>query len=760
MNHTQKIIIVLALASSATDGLAENANLPAQSTNVHNDSLDLKNVSARLSDINHTLRALPRTATEAGIGAQTLEAKNALDRAEASFKSKSWNAVINDGALYLNLTQRPDPSTSMRVQYMLGRAYEERHQYLKASRAYSRYLAIFTTNQELSSPELTEVFERLIKISTKNAQLKSPELSRFLSTVVAIQYPEHLKDELKYLSAVAGANIGKKGPAVQWLGQVDTATTPPEMRARAKYFKALLAINEKNWQQASQELNDIIRLAEISSNLRDNANLSLARVQIELKKPKMALASYSQIADSSPAHRDASYEQTLLLVHEEKYQEASDLAQKWLVKYPSDPDVLKMKTIITWLSLKAGNLDRAQTGIDETSSTLASIQKSLKSDFQKSELTLPDGERLRSLISGHSTPSADLEKIIVLFNQLNELNQRLFEIDGKERNLIYSLANGQLAKYKPAAINQITQYESLTGDVLKMGLQIVQIERDRLGGKLSQLHEQKLNSNAIKRTNIFNHHEELRRQANRWQSWFISADQASRLAGEWSRLSRLEAKNSANRQKTGQSEEIKIIDKTILTTRQDMLKTLRRIKENHVRNLAKQSAIYDLMSIIDNFSKLVYQDHLVLSSYEPEAGTAIERLDHEDARNAWKIWLDTANLLYVNLQKTEEKISAELAKVMVDLDRVDATKSDLLADINLLTGNLEKLGGQKLPKILSDFDYSISQRAGKQLKWAGDLEFLRYIETSNERELTKRKQALELQILSDDAQDLGQRSNQ
>jgi hypothetical protein len=760
MNHTQKIIIALALVSPATAGLAEDASKPTQSTHVHNDTYDLINVSARLSDINRTLRALPRTATEAGIGAQTIDAKNALDRAEASFKSKNWNATINEGALFLNLTQRPDPATSMRVHYILGRAYEERRQYLKASRAYSRYLAIFTTNQELSSPALTDVFERLIKISTKNAQLKSPELSRFLSTVVAIQYPEHLKDELKYLSAVAGAGIGKKGPAVHWLGQLDTATTPPEMRARAKYFKALLAINEKNWQQASKELNDITRLAEISSNLRDNANLSLARVQIELKKPKMALASYSQIADSSPAYRDASYEKALLLMNEEKYQEANEIAQNWLAKYPNDPDVLKIKTIITWFSLKAGNFDRAQTGIDETSSILASIQKSLKSDFQKSELTLADSERLRSLTSGHSTPSAELEKVIILFNQLNELNQRLFEIDGIERNLIYSLANGQLANYKPAVRNQIIQYESLTDDVLKLGLQLVHIERNRLSGKISQLHEQKLTSNAIKRTNIFSHHEELRRQASRWQSWFVSADQASRLAGEWSRISRLGARNSASRLQTEQTEEMEGINKTISTARAEMLRTLRIIKENQVRNLAKQSAISDLMSIIDDFSKLVYQDHLVLSSYQQEAGTAIERLDHDDAGNAWKIWLDTANLLYVNLQKTEEKVSAELTKLIADLERVDAAKSELLADIARLTANLEKIGGEKLPIILSEFDHSISQRAGKQLKWAGDLEFLRYIETSNEHELTKRKHALELQILSDDAQNLGPRRNQ
>jgi seryl-tRNA synthetase len=191
-----------------------------------------------------------------------------------------------------------------------------------------------------------------------------------------------------------------------------------------------------------------------------------------------------------------------------------------------------------------------------------------------------------------------------------------------------------------------------------------------------------------------------------------------------------------------------------------MLGTLRSIKENQVGNLAKQSAISDLMSIIDDFSKLVYQDHLVLSSYQPDAGTAIERLDHDDAENAWKIWLDTANLLYVNLQKTEKKVSAELAKLIADLERVDATKSELLADVARLTANLEKIGGEKLPIILSEFDYSISRRAGKQLKWAGDLEFLRYIETSNEHELTKRKHALELQILSDDDQNLGPRRNQ
>ena len=757
MSLNRKIIISIALTANSAPGFAEESNTTLQPVEIHVDPVELKNIRSKLRNINRTLHALPRTVTEAGLGAQTIDAKKALERAEDGFKSGNWNAAVNESGLFLNLTQRPDPATSMRVQFILGRAYEERRQYLKSTRAYSRYLAIFTTNQELAAPELTEVFERLIKISTKNAQLKSPELSRFLSTVVAIERPQHLKDELKYLSAVAGANIGKKAPAIQWLGQVDRSHTGPDTRARAKYFRALLAINEKNWQNAANELESITRLEGISDKLRDNANLSLARVQIKLKKPNMALASYSQIKESSLSHRDASYETIFLLINEEKHQDAKQLAKKWLAENPNDPDALQIRTISSWLDLKAGDLDGAKTSIEETSSLLASIQRSLKTEFQSPTLTLADGERLAALTSGQAPPSAELDKIIVTFKQLSELKQRLLEIDGAERNIIYSLAKGDLGKYRPALTNQISQYESLADNILKLGIELVAIERARLQRDISQLHIQQLESNAAKRENIFSHYEELRRQLGRWENWFITAEQSSRLAKDWQRIGDLDARQSASSMQTQKSEDNEQLTKSISSARLDMLKTLRHIQESQVKNLAKQSEIRDLTAIVDNFSKLIYQDYLILSSYQPETGSALDRFDSEDAGNAWSSWLDTANLLYENLQKTETNASEALAKVISDLERVDETKTAILTEIKSLTSELEKIGGDRLPKILAEFDYSISQRAGRQIKWAGDLEFLRYIETSNERERARRKHALELQILSDDVHDSGQR---
>lgn len=759
MSLNRKIIVVLTLAGSSASGVAEESNTTQKSEEINVDPAELKNVSAKLKNINRTLHALPRTITEAGLGAQTIDARKALERAEESFKAKNWNAAVNESILFLNLTQKPDPATSMRVQFILGRAYEERRQYLKSSRAYSRYLAIFTTNQEITPPELTEVFERLIKISTKNSQLKSAELSRFLSTVVAIEHPQHLKDELKYLSAVAGVNAGKRGPAVQWLGQVDSSSTSPETRARAKYFRALLAINEKNWQNAASELEAITRLEGISDNLRDNANLSLARVQIKLKKPKMALASYSQIKDSSPTQRDASYETIFLLINEDKHKEAKELAKKWLAQNPNDPDALQVRTISSWLDLKAGDLDSAKTSIEETSSLLASIQKSLKTEFQSSTLTLADGERLTALTSGQAPPSAELDKIIATFKQLSELKQRLLEIDGAERNIIYSLATGSLGKYKPALTNQITQYENLADEILKLGVQLVNIERERLQKDLSPAHLQQLESNSAKRDNIFSQYEALRRQLGRWETWFITAEQTSRLSKDWERIGSLEAKQAANRLQSQKDEDTEHLTQSISSARLDMLKTLRDIQASQVKNLANQSEIRDLTAIVDNFSKLIYQDYLILSSYRPETGNALDRFDSDDADNAWSIWLDTSNLLYENLQKTHANASEALANTISDLDRVDEIKTAILTDIKNLTSALEKLGGDQLPKILAEFDYSISQRAGRQIKWAGDLEFLRYIETTNERERARRKHALELQILSDDVQDSGQRSS-
>lgn len=718
---------------------------------------DLKSIATTLYDMDKKLSAISRASTEASLGARIIESKKAVDRAESSYKEQDWKGVIRESSMFLSLNRKPETLTMLRVYYIQGRAYEGRKQYLKSSQAYARYLAILSTNPEVSTPETTEVFERLIALSTKYSELKSPELSRFLSTVATIEQPANRKLHSKYLSGLAGAAVGQTGFAVRWLGQLNNQENPPEMRARAGYFRALLAIHEKNWNKAADELSGIIKITDIPDRLRDHAYLSLARVQIKQNKTSLALQSYSQISESSEAYRDAGYERIFLMIHKDRNQEAKAGAEKWLTQNSSHPDAIKVKSLTSWLHLKTGNLESAKKSIDEAQERLSSIQKSIKNDFAVTSQKRTDTDRLSNLIFGEVPAPRDLNELINSFRSLDQIKQRLLEIDGTERSIIYRIADSQLSSVKPSVSNQISQYEHLARDVLSIGLQIIHQERDRLQSKMSALDLYHLDKNARERLNIFGHYEDFRRQSSRWQTWLTPAEQLQKLAQQWERVNLLQARSNSSTPQSDLDGEVEKFTKNTITARDDMIQTLRKIKENQIKNLANQSEAHDLLLIIQDFTSSVNQDFLIFSRYEPENGGPLERLDNDDAREGRKAWLNTAATLHANLRNLRDSASEELVGLVSQLEKIDRTKSELMSELEIFHRSIEQYSAAIMPKIIADIDYAISQRIGRQLKWAGDLEVLKYIDTSNDQDRSKKKHALELQMLSDGIQDYDQK---
>lgn len=718
---------------------------------------DLKSIATTLYDMDKKLSAISRASTEAGLGARILEAKKSLDRAENSYREQDWKAVIRETSMFLSIDQKPDTLTMLRVYYIQGRAYEARKQYLKSSQAYARYLAILSTNPEVSTPETTDVFERLIALSTKYNGLKSPELSRFLSTVATIEQPANRKLHSKYLSGVAGAAVGKTGSAVRWLGQLNNQENPTEMRARAGYFRALLAIHEKNWNQAADELSGIIKIEEIPDRIRDNAYLSLARVQIKQNKTGLALQSYSQIKETSAAYKNAGYERFLLMIHKDQNQEAKTEAEKWLTQNSNHPDAINIKSFTSWLHLKTGDLENAKKSLDETQERLSAIRKSLKNDFAVMPTKRSDTDRLANLIIGEVHAPRDLHELINSFRSLDEIRQRLLEIDGTERNIIYRIADSQLSSVKPSVSNQISQYEDLARDVFSIGLQMIQLERNRIQSKMSALDLYHLEKNARERLNIFGHYEDLRRQSSRWQTWLAPAQQLQRLAHQWERVNFLQARKNSTVPQSDLDDEVEKFTKSTTTARDDMIQTLRKIKETQLQNLANQSDAQDLLLVIQDFTSSVNQDFLIFSRYAPENGGPLERLDNDDARESRKAWLNTAALLHTNLRNLRASATEELVGLVSQLEKIDRAKSEMMSELESLSLSIEQYSAAIMPKIISDIDYAISQRISRQLKWAGDLEVLKYIDTSNDQDRSKKKHALELQMLSDGMQDYDQK---
>jgi hypothetical protein len=190
-----------------------------------------------------------------------------------------------------------------------------------------------------------------------------------------------------------------------------------------------------------------------------------------------------------------------------------------------------------------------------------------------------------------------------------------------------------------------------------------------------------------------------------------------------------------------------------------MLETLRLLQTAKAVNLTSQSELTDSLAIFEAYQALAAEDMTILAAYSPSATNTSEKLDETDATVARDEWTYTANAIKLNMVELIVRAQNDIDAVLSSLEKSDRAKSQLLADITALNSTLESAAAEHLPSIISQFDYAIGQRMGKQLKWAGDLEYLRYAESTNAHDAARRKHELEKQILSDKLRDNDQRSS-
>jgi outer membrane protein assembly factor BamD (BamD/ComL family) len=747
--------------ANAKDNAPKSAVKASDEATVEGNEREFKKIGAALSDLNQQINAVPRTSTAAGLGAQIVEANRAYDYAVAAFKRKDWLSVINETSAFLSLSQKPEPRTWLKAQFMIARAYEEQGQLLRATRAYTRYLATFTTKPSPDLSDLTETFERLVRIATKSSEANQAELSTFLSSIAAMEHPSSVSEELRYLTAVAGSNIGNKGLAITWLSDVDGRADVPETRARAKYFRALIAINGKEWEEASDQLEAILQLDGLSSKTKDNARLSLGRVFIKQKKPQLALAAYSQIPENSEAFRDASFEKTFLLIRQGQDDEARAMAHQWLAKFPDHEDATQLRVLSSWLDLRAGDLDAAKANITGNTDKLSAIHASLARDYQITSLRHEDAVRLSKLTRGQVTPSPELEEILAMFRQVAEMSQRLAEVDGAERSIVYAIAKGDLRQFKPALANRMEQYDRLADDVLANGSKLIFVERQRLSATLTDLDKQKLAASEKRRLALFDKRSQLARQAKRWATWAAPAEHLVKLAKDWEKLNRVEAALTStvsgatpNNNKAGL--DTTHLSSKIATVRQDMMKTLSEIRQIQASTIVEQSQIDDILFIVQQYASAIHEESQIIAAYEPASGRMLDSLDDEDSRRVWDLWRDVIGTLHANIKNLKNDAGADLARIFEHLAKIDKVREALTKDIDSLRNVLETYGGESLAGIIAHYDNAVSQRLARQYKWAGDLEYLNYTKARNDQEASAKKQALEVQILSDNLRDIEQ----
>jgi hypothetical protein len=743
--------------------LTPAVHLPSSYANIGQNQVDgneheVKLLQSNLRELNQLLRAIRRTATEPGLGPQLTESKRALRLAQNAFRSNEWPMVIQESVKYLNLSQKPDVHEYLKAQYMLGRAYEEQGQPLRAIRAYRRYLATFTTNPKTDISYLTDVFERLIRLTTKDNPTSQSELAKFLSSIASINYPDEIGAELKYLAAIAGSNIGKSSLATDWLHTVTVEASNPETKARAHQYKALIAIHKKDYEAAERELESILTLEPLSQKTKDTTLLALARIYVRQKKPQLGLAAYNKIHEASDSYKDALYEKSLVNAKLGNEESSRKEARAWLAKYQGEPESSQLKGILSWLELRTGNFESARSSIQQSAQVLSSTMEKLQSLAGRPALTYQDTTAISNLTHGLTGQSPDLGSYIGIYTQIAEMKGRLLELDGMERSTITNLANGDLRSFSPSIANRIEQYERITDQILNIGSKLASAEKSRLADQLNDVDKQRLSASEHRRLALFERRAKFERHLRRWKTWLGPAEQLSKLSVKWTKLNQLEAQASAALLSSpdARTADVKLIKEKSASLRSDLMKILSEIKVHQAINIISQSGIDDILSIVQAYASALHEESQIISKYEPNSGRILETLADEDSQLSWTLWRDVVNLLYVDIQALRTEAQQKLSKTTQLLSQIGKKRAELEGHLLDLQAVTETFGGEDLPMILSYYDNQLNQRLARQFKWSGDLEYLSYVSVKTEQETSGKKLALERQILDDTLRSLGE----
>lgn len=716
-------------------------------------SRELKTIISDLSDLRENLKSVGVVATHVGLAKQNLDSERAFASASVAYEKKQWLTAIQELQRYFTIEQKPDPQMWMKGQYMLGRSYEERGQAGRAARAYIRYLSTFVTARSPQYDEMTDILERLVRLSTKGTGGTKADLRQFLSSLSSMDVPANVAPELKYFTAVAGVNIGQKSLALSWLNQLSDEGSSPDIRSRSLLFKALLAMKDGKWELAEQSLQDLIQVTGISQKTRDNARVALARVYLRSKKPETAISIYESIKKDSEFYRESLFERVFAYIRQNDSKKAKDSANEFLASYADHPDSMQIRIMSSWLDLKSGDLNQAKTSIENTQKALTEMQQKIATALSgKDAITHEDALIVVTLAKGQVQIPPELEEIVGMYEQIEDLDLRLAEVDGVALNALYAIAKSNLEQYKPALANRMSQLEHLSESLMNASNRLTKAEVKRLDKALTDLDRQKLKGSERRREVLFTRQTKMMLEAKRWVNWAGPAEQLAALAKVWKKYDGTAVKVAS----AADGMDKRVLSEGIEKSRKDLLSTLKDIRREQASQVVEQSRIREVRYLLEQFSSAVHDDQLILTSYEPDQAQTLDNLDDQDSQQAWKLTSQIASHLHKLMIQLNKDADTELGTSMKQIEQIMGRREKLARDVDILQEVLARKAGAAASMLAAHFDHVIGERLAKQQKWGGDLDYLTYVGVKDGQEQNKRKTELELQILSDNLRETEQ----
>jgi hypothetical protein len=721
-----------------------------------------------LDNLHKQLKTSKEITSRLGLGPQTVNADEAYKNALSFYANHEYLSVIRELNTFLNLTQVPKMKPYLRSQYLLGHSYEEIGFKSKALKAYFRYLAAFLTSKHSNYDELLHVMRKMLPLAALDSGKRRSELNELLSSITSLNLPKNVQPSVFYYAAKSAANAGHGKIADSWLQKAAKDGETPNLKARATYIKALLALSVQDYDKAEKLMGDIMIIDQKKgSNNRNLARLALARIAVHRKKHKLALHYYNLIPEKSEGFRDSLFESIYLHLGMGQDGEARTKAQLYLARYPHHNDAFKLKTLLAYLDLRAGNLNSASQGISSSNGELKDIKVWMRNSLTgKDKLTHSELTNFLSVAGPQVSPTGTVKEAYALFQRLAEVSRRLADARGEIRNINYTMGRAQIRHLNPFWINRAEQLSKIGEDLLRVGHRLSGAERHLYIDQINELDKYKLKHSEDRRTRLLSAPAHSHRRLKHWATYANFLNLTKEVSDTNTKLAKAKAALAAAKfllkSKTGKKgvgssvRDINAHEIKIASLNENLNRTLELLRTQKVQDLVNQSPHRYARKFISQYAVALNSEYEVLTKVRNHPTTTSQKLLSDDGKKAWKHWKHLVKMTFEQLSDLDNDVKNSLTMLIGNLTDHEDDYLELADNMRALTDSLEAEVGGSLAYIVDQYGQAINRRMSRNRKWRADVEWLKYTNSVSKKQKMLSRFDLEKQILNDNLSDLEQ----
>jgi outer membrane protein assembly factor BamD (BamD/ComL family) len=724
--------------------------------------VEIQHAITGLDNIQRKIDATKKINNEVTFGAQKVAAERAFVAGKEYFKNGEYLSAVRELNVFLNLTQIPATPTYLEAQFLLARSYEQMNLDQRAIRAYMRFLSAFTTGKNTNYTTLLEVLQRLMPIAAKQSAQGKTELKKLFSAIINMDIPKDKQPEVYYFAANSAATSGNADLATEWFSVAEKDAKDGALKARAIYFQALLALSNENLDEATSLLERLAGLKdEASKDFSDLSSLTLARIATKQRKLDTALGYYGAIAVDSPSYKDALFESVYLKLEQSKNNEAKQLAENYLKRFPSGAGALQLKTLMSYLKLRSGELAGARESIANIDDELDILSNWIATNRTKDgRLTQAQVLSMLTKTNPILNQSPLLREGAQQFDNIAELQRRLADTRGNLRNVLFTTGRANVEEFRPVWLRKSEQLNGISDETLLWGHRLVASMKNFLGEQLGSLEKRELEASEKRRFNLLSNVAKLRRQRDMWVSWTNLVNLTQEISVQYMTIRKSQAELAAARYLVQNSKEqttdenFDKLAKRLDTMERSLMRSLEVLRTQKVANLIVQSPHTAMMNFYIQYANGLHEEIAVLSSFFDRMDSPSLRFLVEDAKQAFKRWEFVSRSLYGGLLDLDNDMASSLNDFLVNVDNLNSQHEVLQMRLTMLNQRLEQTLGASFANLSDHYNSEISVRRSKNRKWKADIEWLEYSNTAKEKEALKQKFELEQQILKDNLRDL------